>query len=110
MGIDTPRLTRVERGVTNAARTAEFFAWLLELAPEEISGGFRLALANGELLLHEETRTPIALELSTGELEFHAFDPDGVPVMASRSWHHSATQTATLDHVRLNCANLAETT
>lgn len=105
---DGMRLARVRRGVKDAAQSAEFFGWLLDLAPEQVGEGFSLPCANGELLLHEDASTPVAIELSADAEVFRGRDTDGVPVLAAHDGLRARSETASvaLDHVRLNCADL----
>jgi catechol 2,3-dioxygenase-like lactoylglutathione lyase family enzyme len=110
--ITTPsvtKLTGIRRGVKDAERTAEFFAWLLGLAPEQAGGGFRLPCANGDLFLHEDVSTPVAIELEWQGSPVRGRDPDGVPVVVSNQQTELVTGPVMLDHVRLNCADLTVT-
>lgn len=106
----TMQLVQVRRGVDDAPRAAEFYGWLLDHVPQREGSVFRLPCANGELVLHEDSSTPVAIELSCDGPTFRGSDPDGVPVSVSRLQPDRVAGSVTLDHVRLNCADLSEAT
>jgi catechol 2,3-dioxygenase-like lactoylglutathione lyase family enzyme len=101
-------LVRVRRGVRDAAGAADFYGWLLDVVPERGGDAFRISCANGDLLLHEDPSTPVTVELSVTDLQFRGADPDGVPVSAAPWRPDPVAGSATLDHVRLNCADVLE--
>jgi catechol 2,3-dioxygenase-like lactoylglutathione lyase family enzyme len=102
------KLVGVRRGVNDPKRSADFYAWLLGMDPEATGEGFRFACANGEFRIHQDASTPIAIEWQTGMAQFRGNDLDGVPVGVSSHDVEPASSAVALDHVSLNCANLAE--
>ncbi|MDQ3630275.1 MAG: VOC family protein [Actinomycetota bacterium] len=109
--IGAVKLAGIHRGVTNAARSADFFGWLLGVVPEQTADGFSVACSNGQLLLHEDVSTPLGIELCASSKPFRGRDSDGVPVFAACDGEPAVASTppagcVALDHVRLNCADL----
>lgn len=102
----TARLVRIRRGVRDAHRTSEFYAWLLDLVPEKQSQGFRFKCSAGEILIDDDASTPIAMEWAAKGLTFSGTDPDGIPVIGSEPTSETAPGSVVLDHVRLNCADI----
>jgi catechol 2,3-dioxygenase-like lactoylglutathione lyase family enzyme len=84
-----------------------FFGWLLGAEADETSAGIRIGCENGDLLLREST-TPLSVEWEGDGGPFSGEDPDGVAVAVGRDVRTSPGSAA-LDHVRLNCADLAAT-
>jgi catechol 2,3-dioxygenase-like lactoylglutathione lyase family enzyme len=95
--------------VSDPERSAEFYAWLLDLAPEADGAGFRLPCANGELIIDADSSTPVALGLQAGDERFDGSDPDGTLIAFSNHRAEAGSASVKLDHVSLNCANLAAT-
>jgi len=105
-----PRLTAIRRGVQDAQATATFFAWLLDAEPDEDDGTFSVQCRNGTLLVDGDTSRPVSIELSDAATDSDAIDPDGVPVsMRSEQPVPLGGAAVSLDHVRLNCADLVLT-
>lgn len=101
-------LAAIRRGVIDPQRAAAFYAWLLGVISERLAGGFRIRCTNGDLLLDDDISTPVGIVLSAPGHLFQGNDPDGVPV-SSRPRTEPEDGLVTLDHVRLNCADLAAT-
>lgn len=102
------RITRVSRGVGDPRACASFLSWLLGLATEERPDGIRVIFSNGDLVFREVASKPVAIGLQADRHISETEDPDGVPVSIGTEFPVSAVG-AKIDHVRLNCANLAET-
>ena len=103
----TSRFARIRRGVNDAERSAEFYAWLLELDLQTTNEGYSLACANGQFIVHSDTSKPVALGLHADNAAFDGYDPDGVHVFASSNEGQSNAGNVALDHISLNCADLA---
>jgi catechol 2,3-dioxygenase-like lactoylglutathione lyase family enzyme len=98
------------RGVRDAERTADFFAWLLEIEPKYDGDRFRFECSNGALVIHGDPAVPVALVLGGSDEASEVADPDGVPVILDRTCQPDRQAApARLDHIRLNCADLVET-
>jgi catechol 2,3-dioxygenase-like lactoylglutathione lyase family enzyme len=101
-------LAEIRRSVKAPADTAAFMAWLLGVEAAMEDGAGRVRCANGQLV-YTSDQSPVSIGWNAiGGLRASA-DPDGVPVAASAT-AGAPESTAALDHVRLNCADLAVTT
>jgi catechol 2,3-dioxygenase-like lactoylglutathione lyase family enzyme len=103
----TTRFARIRRGASDPARSAEFYKWLLGLDARRTNEGFCLACANGEFIIHSDRSRPVAMDLHAENAEFDGHDPDGVPVLVTRYQAQSRAGSVALDHISLNCADLA---
>lgn len=102
------KLTEISRGVADPEATAAFYAWLLDTSPHDDAAGFRFNYSGGSLLIHGDTAVPVAVTLSEADAPFRGPDPDGVPVVAVSAAAPSESKSSVrLDHVRLNCGDLA---
>lgn len=106
-GVFLQGLAEIRRGVKAPADTAAFMAWVLGVEAALEDGVGRLRCANGQLV-YTSDQSPVSIGWNaTGGVRASA-DPDGVPVAASATVG-ALESTAALDHVRLNCADLAAT-
>lgn len=102
-----PKLSEIRRGVEDPSEVAAFFTWLLDIHPEKYDDRFRFACGNGTLVVHGDAATPVSIGLADAGASPGA-DPDGVPVFAADpDPTNSIGAGVRLDHVRLNCADLA---
>ena len=106
-GVVLQGLAEIRRGVKAPADTAAFMAWVLGVEAALEDGAGRLRCANGQLV-YTSDRAPVSIGWNAiGGVRASA-DPDGVPVATSATVG-ALESTAALDHVRLNCADLAAT-
>jgi catechol 2,3-dioxygenase-like lactoylglutathione lyase family enzyme len=106
-GVVLQGLAEIRRGVKAPADTAAFMAWVLGVEAVLEDGAGRLRCANGQLVYTSDP-SPVSIGWNAiGGVRASA-DPDGVPVAASAT-AGALESTAALDHVRLNCADLAAT-
>ena len=106
-GVVLQGLAEIRRGVKAPADTAAFMAWVLGVEVDLEDGVARLRCANGQLVYTSDP-SPVSIGWNAiGGVRASA-DPDGVPVAASAT-AGAPESTAALDHVRLNCADLAAT-
>ncbi len=104
------RLSEIRRGVKDPAGTSAWVGWLLGVEPKPDEDGFRLTCANGSAVIHGDVAVPVAFNLVEAGRSYRGPDSDGVPVMATdHQDFHRAGGAVRLDHVRLNCADLAGT-
>lgn len=104
------RLTGIRRGVKDPAATASWLGWLLDVEPTIEEDYFRFECANGWLVVHGDSNVPVAVDLDELVASLVGPDPDGVPVNATGAMGSGRREAAVrLDHVRLNCADLAAT-
>ena len=104
------RLAGIRRGVKDPVATASWLGWLLDVEPTIEEDRFRFELANGSLVIHGDSQVPVAVDLDEVNASPGGPDPDGVPVNASSAAGSGRRDEAVrLDHVRLNCADLAGT-
>ncbi len=104
------RLTGIRRGVKDPAATASWLGWLLDVEPRIEGDHFRFECANGWLVIHADSQVPVAVDLDEVDASLGGPDPDGVPVNAAGAVGSGRREEAVrLDHVRLNCADLAGT-
>jgi len=101
------RLAGVQRGVCNPAQAGRFLGWLLDVEPDPAAGGTRVACVNGALDF-VVGGAPVSLAWQRDGEAFCGNDPDGVAMATVASCAATASAVA-LDHVRLNCADLAAT-
>jgi catechol 2,3-dioxygenase-like lactoylglutathione lyase family enzyme len=100
--------TGITRTVSDAQRSAEFYSWLLGLDARPAGDGFRLACANGELVLRPGPGDPVAIGLARAA-RASGPDPDGVAVRAAPAAARAGGTVTALDHVSLVCADLVRT-
>ena len=106
-GVVLQGLAEIRRGVKAPADTAAFMAWALGVEAALEDGVGRLRCANGQLV-YTSDQSPVSIGWNAiGDVRASA-DPDGVPVAVSATLG-ALESTAALDHVRLNCADLAAT-
>lgn len=104
------RLTGIQRGVKDPAATASWLSWLLDVEPRIEEDYFRFECANGWLVIHGDSQVPVAVDLDEVDGSLGGSDPDGVPVNAAGAVGSGCREEAVrIDHVRLNCADLAGT-
>lgn len=99
-------LAAVSRGVEDLERNVEFYSWLLGLEPQAVAGTARFACRNGEFTLVTDA-APVCITWALPRGDFAGVDPDLVPVTTSRNVAGEHAASVALDHVRLNCADLA---
>lgn len=100
------QLAAVSRGVEDLERSAAFYSWLLGLEPQAVAGTVGFACRNGEFTLVAGT-TPVCIGWASSHPDFCGVDPDRVPVTTSGDIGGEGASSVGLDHVRLNCADLA---
>src|SRR6185295_2378208 len=106
-GVVLQGLAEIRRGVKAPADTAAFMAWVLGVEAALDDGAGRVRCANGQLV-YTSDHAPVSIGWNAiGDVRASA-DPDGVPVAAS-AIVGARESTAALDHIRLNCADLAAT-
>jgi catechol 2,3-dioxygenase-like lactoylglutathione lyase family enzyme len=106
-GVVLQGLAEIRRGVKAPVDAAAFLAWVLGVEAALEDGAGRLRCANGQLVYTSDP-SPVSIGWSAiGGVGAWA-DPDGVAVAASATVGAPGS-TAALDHVRLNCADLAAT-
>jgi catechol 2,3-dioxygenase-like lactoylglutathione lyase family enzyme len=106
-GVVLQGLAEIRRSVKAPSDTAAFMAWVLGVEATLEDGAARLRCANGQLV-YTSDHAPVSIGWNAiGGVRASA-DPDGVPVAASATVG-ALESTAALDHVRLNCADLAAT-
>lgn len=104
------RLSEIRRGVTDPVATSAWIRWLLDAEPTREGDQFRFTCANGSLVIHGDPSVAVSFDFSEADTSFRGPDPDGVPVDATNDARPSPAEGAvTLDHVRLNCAELSAT-
>lgn len=99
-------LAAVSRGVEDLERSVEFYSWLLGLEPHAVAGTARFTCRNGEFTLVTDA-PPVYITWAFPRGDFAGVDPDLVPVAASDVVAGEDAASVALDHVRLNCADLA---
>lgn len=102
---DPPALRRLRRGVLDPQRSAEFYAWLLDVPARRRGREFVIECGNGELIFSSEVTMPIAID-ACADSPFLGRDPDGVPVTFSDATPRHTPGPLMLDHVALTCADL----
>lgn len=106
-GVVLQGLVEIWRGARAPADAATFMAWVLGVDAALDDGAGRLRCANGQLV-YTPDQSPVSIGWNAiGGVQAPA-DPDGVRVVASAAVG-APEATAALDHVRLNCADLAAT-
>jgi catechol 2,3-dioxygenase-like lactoylglutathione lyase family enzyme len=104
------RLTGIRRGVKDPGPTASWIGWLLDLEARKEEDRFRFECSNGWLVIDGDFKVPVGLDLAETGACCGEPDPDGVPVHATgRAGVGRPEVAVSLDHVRLNCADLAGT-
>src|SRR5437868_13888392 len=106
-GVALEGLAEIRRGVKAPADTAAFMAWVLGVEAVLEDGGGRLRCANGQLVYTSE-QSSVSIRWNAAGGVWASADPDGVAVATSAAVGALDSTTA-LDHVRLNCADLAAT-
>jgi catechol 2,3-dioxygenase-like lactoylglutathione lyase family enzyme len=104
--VELRALTAIDRGVPDPQGTAEFFSWLLNTPWEADGEGASVACDNGVLRLRQ---AGAAVRITwQADVSAETCDPDGVP-LGTAVTGDSQPGSVRLDHVRLNCADLATT-
>jgi catechol 2,3-dioxygenase-like lactoylglutathione lyase family enzyme len=106
-GVVLQGLTEIRRGVKAPADTAAFMAWVLGVEVALEDGAGRVRCANGQLV-YTSDQAPVSIGWNAIRGVRASADPDGVPV-ATFATAGAPESIAALDHVRLNCADLAAT-
>ena len=106
----TVRLTRLRRGVQDPERSASFFGWLVGVPAAQTHDGWSIPCANGTLEFVANADQPISIEFAAAAVDASAADPDGVPLLFSRTSAQPRDGQPALDHVSLMCADVAAST
>lgn len=99
-------LAAVSRGVADLERSVAFYSWLLGLEPQGVAGTAQFACRNGQLTLVADG-APVGITLAVAQGGYAGVDPDLIPVATSGDVVGEEAASVALDHVRLNCADLA---